>query len=84
MSLTVFLHTNSNQCTIANYYQATLRNADQTQVAQLTVSGQSNDNGFDCSTFNDAMGAGASAVDLEPPVAGAIALVSVICDLASG
>ncbi|KAK3057363.1 hypothetical protein LTR09_001546 [Extremus antarcticus] len=57
-----------NQCTMANFVQATIED----------------DSDFDCGTFLGVIGGAATAADVAPPVAGALALVQVFCDAFGG
>lgn len=55
------------------------------EEGQVTMSGTSEDDfGFDCSTLLGSMSAAATGANLDPPVQGALALMSVICSIATG
>ena len=73
-----------NQCTMANYIQATIYDDTSSQKAQVTMSATSESDDFDCDSLLGTMGAAATALDLDPPVQGAIAFASVLCGLFSG
>lgn len=55
------------------------------QKAQITMNGASQaDSAFPCDTFFGIINAAATAVDVAPPVAGALALVQLVCSVATG
>jgi hypothetical protein len=73
------------QCTMVNYIQATMYDDQSNQKAQITMNGSSEpDSAFPCDTFFGIINGAATAVEVAPPVAGALAIIQVICDIATG
>jgi hypothetical protein len=71
------------QCTAADWLLATMYDEGRTQKGQVTLTGSSELNTFDCDTFLGIMSGAAAGLDMVPPVQGAIAIASVICGAVS-
>jgi hypothetical protein len=73
------------QCTMVNFIEATMYDNQSNQKAQIIMNGSSEpDSDFPCDTVLGLLNGAAAAVDVAPPVAGALAIVQVGCDILTG
>jgi hypothetical protein len=74
------------QCTMVNFLQVTIFDPDTGDArAQVVMNASSEpDSDFPCDDLLGVINSGAAAADVDPLVAGALALVQVVCDASEG